>query len=422
PPRPPPRASRWSRSARSATACASRRTTRTRPGAAWRTTTAPEGPTTWASRMASAPSAWRASCRPWGERSGHLGRERLHARAALDVGALLGEDLLDGEDAAGQLLEGDGAHVAQAENLALHVVLAAGDDHVVLLLERLAHLGVVDARGDLDGGDGVAAVARRHEELQPHGLERGAGGLRLRAHLGDAALEALRLDDIKRLGRGEVERDGGREGRVVLGGLLHVAQQVEVVAVLLVHRGLRALVHGHEDEAAGHAEALLRAHDGDVHAPPVHGHVHAPDARDAVRDDERAVVVRDLRDLLQRVREADAALVVREEDGLGLRRGHRALDLREVHGLAPRRLDDRRVAVGGRQRAEAVAELAVVQRDGLLALPEERERGRVHARGARARERDDRGLRLEDGLHALLDAAVDLDEGRVAVRDRGHAH
>ena len=68
------------------------------------------------------------------------------------------------------------AQVADAEHLALEVVLAAGQKDVELLLHGLAHRFCVDALGG-HRGDGGAAMALGGVEGQADGLHAGLGGV-----------------------------------------------------------------------------------------------------------------------------------------------------------------------------------------------------------------------------------------------------
>ena len=65
------------------------------------------------------------------------------------------EDFTEGVDYHVDVLLGDIAEVADAENLACEGSGASGQDHAVFLTADLEELGEVDAFGGVDSGDGV---------------------------------------------------------------------------------------------------------------------------------------------------------------------------------------------------------------------------------------------------------------------------
>src|SRR5262249_52149594 len=101
---------------------------------------------------------------------------------------------------------------------------------------------------------------------------------------GEHLLESLFLDDVERLAQAVQRRQGRRVGEVASGVRLDLVVEIEIsvpaVAVLDGGDGLPARTN--DAEACRKHQALLRAGDGEIHAPVVEAEVDAPDRGDAV--------------------------------------------------------------------------------------------------------------------------------------------
>src|ERR1700722_1290600 len=112
---------------------------------------------------------------------GVFGEEGLGGDEAFAEGEVGGgefgfvDDLFEGAD------DGDGVHVVEeadvgdAEELALHLALAVGDDGGELRFEALDEGAGVGAFGGYDGGGGCGFVANGGEEFEAEGGGCGAG-------------------------------------------------------------------------------------------------------------------------------------------------------------------------------------------------------------------------------------------------------
>ena len=112
-----------------------------------------------------------------------LGGDQAFAELEVGKGEFgFGDDLFEGAD------DGDGVHVVEeaevgdAEELALHLALAVGDDGGELRLEALDDDAGVGAFGRQDGGGCGCFVALGREELEAEGcrLRRGSWRRRFR--------------------------------------------------------------------------------------------------------------------------------------------------------------------------------------------------------------------------------------------------
>ncbi len=112
---------------------------------------------------------------------------------------------------------------------------------------------------------------------------------------GDPGVDAFLVDDLAGLVEREEERDRRGVGGLHRGGTLaalSVGGHVEVERPLLRYPVPGAVADGDGREACGSREALLRADDGDIDAPPfIHPDVVAADGGDPPVHDEECVVL-----------------------------------------------------------------------------------------------------------------------------------
>ena len=116
-------------------------------------------------------------------------------------GAFVQAELLEGGfngcDGGQHVAITDEAEVADAEDLALEVVLAAGQEDVKAILDLLAQALSIDPVGS-HGGDGRAAAAFVGIEGQANGLHARLGGGPMAGMAGKDPLEALGLHHLQR--------------------------------------------------------------------------------------------------------------------------------------------------------------------------------------------------------------------------------
>ena len=227
---------------------------------------------------------------------------------------------------------------------------------------------------------------------------------------GEHVLQAFLEQHRERFPQPVQQRQRRRVGEVAGGvGLLHVAEVEEHPRQLgrVVERG-RLRAHGHDAEAGGQHEALLRAGHGAVDAPLVHPEVDAADRAHAVHHEERGMlgVVQRLPDPGHVAGDAGGGLVVGEEHGLDLVRlvGREgllvALDRRALTPLGVEHVDLEAEPLGHvdpemAEHAEARREHPVARAKGVG------ERGLPRARAAGREDVGLAGRGLEDLLEVL---------------------
>ncbi len=320
------------------------------------------------------------------------------------------------------LLDRDRSEMAEPEDLAGQLALAAGQDQAApleLAVERLP----VEVVGNEGGRDRLRGVGRVGEELEAERLETGARCRRARLVAGEdvlGALEAHQPDALVDL----VDHGDGRRPRRLTGRVaVAMGTQVEVDPRhgRGLHRGPGALRgRDHGQTRRGH-EGLLRAGHDDVDAPRVHLERDGAQAGHAVDEDERlgTLLPDRRRQLGDRVHDAGRRLVVGQQHGLdGRDRTEAFADLVRRRGIPPLGIELGHVRPVGRgdlgepvtERADRDAEHAVAGRQRVD------DRG-LEAAGARARDHRDVAGGPEVRLHAVEDPAEHRGELRAAVVD-----
>jgi len=188
---------------------------------------------------------------------------------------------------------GQGAHDADAEDLAGQLAHAAGDIDAELIEQALADLGVVDAFGDADGVERGQTVAGGGVHPQAQGFDAADEGVVGGQVPCEAVLDAFVEDGSEALLE-RVEHGDGRGVVVALGNqeVLEQALQVQVPDGVVDLAGFQPLGRARRDGEGGEsgraAQALLRATEGDVNVVGVDIDGDGAEGGDAIGDGERA--------------------------------------------------------------------------------------------------------------------------------------
>src|SRR4029079_17489103 len=118
----------------------------------------------------------RERVRSRARRLGAEGFQRCrHCHAALDVGAEIGKDELDGSDLRRDVEDVEPADVTEAEDLSLQLTLAVRDRDPEAVADAPDDVAGVDPGWGADRGHDGAPVLVRREELEPERLHACAG-------------------------------------------------------------------------------------------------------------------------------------------------------------------------------------------------------------------------------------------------------
>ena len=205
------------------------------------------------------------------------------------------------------------AAVRDAGDLALQLVLAAGDRDAVLVAHRLRHLGAVDRLGQLDRGDDVRVLVLGAEELEVEALDRLARRAAEQAVALEHVVEPLLLDQLERDVERHEERDGRREravGRILALALRRCGSSRSSSAARrrsAARASARSLGLA-KPSPGGHMSAFCEPADDHVDVPLVLRQRDGAEARDRVHHDQRVVLVRDLGERLDVVDDAGRGL------------------------------------------------------------------------------------------------------------------
>ena len=151
---------------------------------------------------------------------------RGHGDAALDVGAEVGEDELDGRDLGRDVEDVEPADVAEPEDLPLQLALAVRDRDPEAVADAPDDVAGVDARRRADRGHDRAPVLVRREELEAERLHARARGAAEPDVPVERSLQSLLEQEVERDVEPRDERDGQRDRRVEL--LLRLARPLPV--------------------------------------------------------------------------------------------------------------------------------------------------------------------------------------------------
>ncbi len=307
------------------------------------------------------------------------------------------------------------AHVAQAEELALHLSLPAGDRDVVAARVRRGDLLAIHA---FRRGDRGHRRARRGlgEELEPERLDTGARGagesIVTLEHVG----QPFGLEQPQRFPQSDDDRHRRREAHLVLRHVLQLVREIEVELrqgrALGLPPGL--LVERAEPEAGRQHQPLLRTGHHDIDVPGVHRQIGDAETRDRVDDQDRVVLPRDGGVGSDVVQHAGRGLAVLDEHGLHVGVALERLgDAARVDGLPERSAQvDHVEAVRLGEIEPAVAELPGADHHDAITRGQRVDDGGFHRTRARTGERNDLGARLEE----LLQRGAHFDEERVVLR------
>src|SRR5204862_2877066 len=233
-----------------------------------------------------------------------VGAERGADRdARLDRLVEIPERELERAEERDDVLQGHEPEVRDADELSLHLSLAAGHDGVVLVAQDADQVPRVDPRGRTECRHRRRRVALVGEELEIHGLQPATCRAGEVAVASDDRFETLLGHGTERLL--ERDEDGDRRRRRGLRLLERclVGAEVEVglrqVRFLVGLPGARA--HRDHRDPWGRAPGLLRRGHADVDAPLVHLELRASGARDAVDEKQLSRFTNDRGDVLDRV-------------------------------------------------------------------------------------------------------------------------
>src|SRR6185503_14571843 len=328
---------------------------------------------------------------------------------------------LQGAEEVEDVLQRHEAEVTDADELALELALAAGDDRVVVVAQHADEVARVNARRRTERGDRRRCVRFVGEQRQVQCLQSAACRASEVLVAAEDRLEAFLGHETKCLLQRDVH--GRRRRRALLErGLRRGEIEVRLRQVGLLVELPRALAHRDDGHAGWRTPCLLRAGDAHVDAPLVDLELGRAGAGDAVDDQQLARFADYLADLLQWIEDTGRGLVVLEHDGL---RAVLALLLREllanelgVDRAAQRDVDATSVnAVRLADRIEALAERAVDEDERSVAARERVRDGRFHRAGARRGEGEHITLRAQEVLQRARECGQQRGELGAAVVD-----
>ena len=296
--------------------------------------------------------------------------------------------------------------MADAEQLARHLVEARAQGKVVPPVGHVDDVGAVHTRRDHDRADRVRMPLRRP----------GAQGEAPRRHRAPAAFgqaEVAREDVVEPLleqhGQGLAQpvqhrnrrRVGEVSGRVGLHHVLEAPVTARQLGRLPEFQCPRA--DAHDAQTSRQHEPLLRTGDGDVHLPLVHAEVDTRQSRDAVHEQQRGVLggIHGLAHRGDIAGDSSRGLVVDHAQRLVLVAhvlAQQVLDLVGWRAFPPLDIDHGDIEPQPLHHVDPeVAELAVAEGQDLVSRRERVHQGRFPAAGPGARKQErGSGLGLED--------------------------
>src|SRR6266571_4284742 len=169
-------------------------------------------------------------------------------------------------------------------------------------------------------------------------------------------------------------------------------------------------------------EALLGAHDERVDSPRLHAVLETAHRGDSVDDQERVVLLHDLRDFGDRVREAGGGFVPAQRDRIELTRVKGRGDLPRIDRGPPFERERGRRREDLTELVEPFAELAVHEVQYAVLFAQETGHSGLEPGGAGPGKDGDLTARPEEILCEPADLGQDLFELRAAVIHRGSRH
>src|SRR6266852_3298261 len=215
------------------------------------------------------------------------------------------------------------AHQPDSPHFALEGAEPGTDFDVEYFQQFGAHGSVVDAVGNLDGGELRQAMALLSSKIEAHRFESGVQSHGVRAMALEARVESLFNDDPERFVNRIVHRD--RRGMMIDAVGTTVAldhREVEVprtaFALALAHGLHGALAERHRRESGRRADSLLRATEAGVDSPLIDLDGNASERRHRVHHHQRAVPMRHRAEFLDRLKGPGRGFSVNDGEPLGL--------------------------------------------------------------------------------------------------------